>query len=94
MKFEADEGWSAFPKTDGAVWRYRERGASGVVAITRGEGGAVYDATHNDSLGNGSSLETSNRRRAAWFAMKGTTKGLPKRPRYPRAARAPKAASG
>lgn len=85
VDFEARAGWTAFPGTDGAVWRYRTRGTSGVVVITSVEGKRVYDATHNDSHGTGSSLATPSRRKAAWFAMKGTLHGLPKAPKYPRA---------
>lgn len=86
VKFEAAMGWSAFEETDGAVWRYRARGAAGVVAMTRGQDGKIdYDATHNDHFGNGSSLATRSRRKAAWFAMKGTLEGLPKARKYARA---------
>jgi len=70
------------------VWRYRERGASGVVAITNVDGKRHYDATHNDRFGTGSSLATTSRRKAAWFAMKGTLEGLPKVRKYARARRA------
>jgi hypothetical protein len=85
VEFDARPGWTAFEKTDGAVWRYRKRGASGVVAITNVEGKRLYDAMHNDAKGTGSSLETPSRRKAAWFAMKGTLEGLPKAAKYPRA---------
>jgi hypothetical protein len=85
-EFDAPVGWSAFPPTDGTVWRYRERGATGVVTITREEDGKrIYDAMHNDAKGTGSSLSTGSRRKAAWFAMKGTLEGVPKS--YPRALR-------
>lgn len=56
-----------------------------MVAITNVEGKRLYDATHNDAKGTGTSLETPSRRKAAWFAMKGTLEGLPKARKYPRA---------
>jgi hypothetical protein len=86
VTFEARPGWTAFEKTDGAVWRYRNRGASGVVAILREpDGTRLYEATHNDPRGTGTSLATGSRRRAAWFAMKDTLEGVSKAVKYPRA---------
>lgn len=90
--FEPRVGWSAFAGTDGAVWRYRSRGASGVVAIThREDGKRVFDATHNNAYGKGSSLTTESRRQAAWFAMKGTLEGLPRPRKFVRAPMCPQA---
>jgi hypothetical protein len=85
VKFEADEGWMPV-NTLGRAWRYRARGVAGVVMIFLGDDGKrTYEATHNDSSGKDSELTTRVRRKAAWFAMRGTKKGLPERPRYPRA---------
>lgn len=72
--------------TQGTAWRYRARGIAGVVMITLdAEGKRTYEATHNDSTGQDSEYTTPARRTAAWFAMRGTKKGLPPKPRYPRA---------
>ncbi len=71
--FEPTTGWMPV-NTAGTVWRYRARGVFGVLHFKTVDGQRAYEATHQDSRSNDTSVTTAKRRPAVRFAMTGKTK--------------------